>query len=72
MDEFEEKILPLLPASSHAAVDHFKGILRQKFNALAVDAAEIASLKDGEAVNGLAIEVKDRAYPHGRTGVTRT
>lgn len=72
MEEFETKILPLLPKTNHPAVDSFKGTLRQKFNALAVDAAEIASLREGEKVNGLAIEVKDRAYPHGRTGVTRT
>lgn len=72
MEEFETRILPLLPKNSHAAVETFKGTLRQKFNALAVDSAEIASLKDGEKVNGLAIEVKDRAFPNGRTGVTRT
>jgi hypothetical protein len=72
MEEFEEKIQPLLPANSHSAVQSFKGTLRQKFNALAVDAAEIARLGDGEEVNGLAIEVKDRAFPHGRTGVNRT
>jgi hypothetical protein len=29
-------------------------------------------LGEGETVNRLAIEVKDRAFPHGRTGVTRT
>lgn len=72
MEEFEDKIQPLLPAKSHAAVETFKGTLRQKFNALAVDAGEIASLGEQEAVNGFAIEVKDRANPHGRTGVTRT
>jgi hypothetical protein len=72
MEEFETKILPLLPANASAEVDSFKGTLRQKFNALAVDAAEFASLGEGETVNGFAIEAKDRAFPHGRTGVTRT
>jgi hypothetical protein len=72
MEEFEAKIQPLLPRNTTLAVETFKGTLRQKFNALAVDAAEIAELGEGESVNGLAIEVKDRAFPHGRTGVTRT
>lgn len=69
MEEFEDKIVPLLPETATQVVDSFKGILRQKFNALAVDAAEVAALGEGEAVNGYAIEARDRAYPHGRTGV---
>lgn len=69
MEEFEVKILPLLPKSANAQVESFKGILRQKFNALAVDASEVALLEDGESVNGFAIEAKDKVYPHGRTGV---
>lgn len=72
MEEFEAVILPLLPATATAQVESFKGILRQKFNALAIDASEVAALGEDETLNGFAIEAKDRAFPHGRTGVSRT
>jgi hypothetical protein len=68
LEEFEEVILPLLPQNAHEQVTKFKATVRQKFNALAVDASELVALGEGE-VNGYAVEQRDRIYPHGRTGV---
>jgi hypothetical protein len=58
MEELEGKILPLLPENAEGVVDDFKGLLRRKFNALAVDAIDVMNL-DGE-VNGYAVELRDR------------
>lgn len=64
LEEFEDIILPLLPANADEPVDRFKATVRRKFNALAVDASEVCEL-EGE-VNGYAVETRDRLDPHGR------
>lgn len=70
LEEFEDQILSLLPANADAeAIENFKGLVRRKFNALAVDAIDVMNL-DGE-INGFAVETRDRLFPDGRpsTGV---
>lgn len=70
LEAFETEIVPLLLVNHESdAVQDFKGLVRRKMNALAVDATDVMSL-DGE-VNGLAIEVRDRLYADGSrpTGV---
>lgn len=57
LDEFEEKIQPHIPRQ---AAEDFKGIVRQKLHALALDACDLIALKPGEQVNGAAIELRDR------------
>lgn len=66
LDEFESVILPLLPESATPQVTQFKATVRQKFNALAVDAAELVDLGEDMVINGAAVEQKDRIFPHGR------
>jgi hypothetical protein len=69
LEEFETVIVPLLLVNAESdAVQNFKGLVRRKMNALAVDATDVMSLT-GE-VNGFAVEVRDRLDPEGRpTGV---
>jgi hypothetical protein len=70
LEFFEEKIEPLV---SKEVSDEVKAMGRRKFNALATDACEIAELKADEAMNGLALEMKDRLHPDAaptREGVT--
>lgn len=57
LDVFDATVMPHLP---EGVGDHMKGIIRQKFHALALDAAEVAALKPGEAINGAAIELRDQ------------
>jgi hypothetical protein len=54
---FDELALPLLPAG---VAEQVKGTIRQKFHALALDAAEVATLKPGEELNGAAVELRDQ------------
>ena len=60
MDAFERDVQPLLP-ESHPAIELFKGVVRQKFNALAVDAAEVASISGGFVSNGFVDDVRAHA-----------
>lgn len=53
LDDFEAKAAPLLPAE---IADEFKGVVRQKMTALAVDAAEIADLEESQ--NELIAEMR--------------
>ena len=69
LEFFEEKIEPLV---SKEVSDEVKVMARRKFNALATDACEVVELKD-EAMNGYAIEMRDRLHPDAkpsREGVT--
>jgi len=66
LEEFEEKIAPLLPEPASEVVENFKGLVRRKMNALAVDAIDVNSV--GGHINGYAIEVRDRLHPEGRPG----
>ena len=63
LDLFEEIIEPLVP--EHAA-DKFKGIVRRKFHALALDANEVHGLAPGEELNLEAVRVRDQLHPEGR------
>jgi hypothetical protein len=57
LEDFEANVEPHLPADVAA---QFKGIVRRKLHALALDACEIISLKPGEELNGHAIELRDQ------------
>lgn len=63
LEDFEENVQPLLPKD---VADNFKGIVRKKLHALALDAVEIISLKPGEEINGAIIDLRDRLHPEGR------
>lgn len=66
MEAFEEMIEPHLPPGTEEQASTFKGLIRAKFNALAVDATDVMNLTDNAEINGFAIEMKDRLYPNGR------
>lgn len=70
LEEFEEKIVPLLPQNADGEVDAFKAMVRRKMNALAVDATDVMNL-DGE-VNGVAVELRDRLHADGRPSTVRS
>lgn len=58
LDEFEQDVEPLIPQEVAAK---FKGTIRRKLNALAVDAAELLELADGDLEqNGYAQDLRDR------------
>lgn len=63
LEAFEQQIEPHLPPEAAGDVQAFKGLARARFNALATDAVEIASV---ESVNGVAQEIRDRLSPVGR------
>lgn len=61
LTDFEHTIEPLLPASAAERVEAFKGHVRAKLNALAVDAIDIYETTErGTEINALAQELKDR------------
>lgn len=65
LEAFEDLVEP--QTTDADAVATFKGLVRAKMNALAVDAIETMNLVlSGQEVNGAAIELADRLYPHGR------
>jgi hypothetical protein len=64
MEAFEELVEP--QTTNRESVDTFKGLVRAKMNALAVDAIDVMNLQVGEEINGFALETTDRLYPHGR------
>lgn len=58
LEEFERDVEPLIPQEVAAK---FKGTIRRKLNALAVDAAELLELSDDDLLlNGYAQELRDR------------
>jgi hypothetical protein len=63
LDKFEELVEPHLPQE---VADEFKGIVRRKFHALALDANEVHGLAPGEELNLEAIRVRDQLHPEGR------
>lgn len=65
MEAFEELVEVHVPKGHEAEISNFKGLLRAKFNALAVDASDAMNLTDTER-NGYAVETLDRIYPNGR------
>lgn len=59
--KFEELCEPSLRAQGKdQEIEDFKGYVRQKMNALAIDASEIIELKPGETLNWAAVELRDR------------
>jgi hypothetical protein len=57
---FEERLLPLLPREAAGEVQAFKGLVRERFDALAFDADElIGLLVSGGEKNGAATELRD-------------
>lgn len=61
-EAFQTHIEPLLPASTVKALRDFKAVVRQRFNALATDAAEAPFLN----INGFAQQARDAISPVGR------
>jgi hypothetical protein len=57
LEQFERDVEPHIPPE---AADQFKGTVRQKLHALALDACEIMSLQPGEELNGAAVELRDQ------------
>jgi hypothetical protein len=51
LERYEELIEPQV--SDRESNDTFKGLVRAKMNALAVDATDLMNLPDGEEINGL-------------------
>jgi len=64
LEAFEELIEPQTTDAESVAT--FKGLVRQKMNALSVDATDVMNLTDGEVINGYAIDTTDRLFPNGR------
>lgn len=68
LGDFEENVQPHLPPD---VAEAFKGIVRQKMHALALDAIEVMSLAHGEEINGAAIDLRDQVSGvHNHRGVT--
>jgi len=67
LEHFEQHIEPSLPPDAAGNVQDFKGLVRARMNALAVDALEIMALEDrAMAVNGAAQELRESLSPTGR------
>lgn len=63
LEDFERNVEPHLPTE---VAENFKGTIRRKLHALALDAIEFMGLKPGEEVNLEAIDLRDRLHPEGR------
>ena len=63
LSDFEARVEPHLPQD---VADEFKGTVRRKMHALALDACEIMALKPGEELNGVALDLRDEVDPEGR------
>lgn len=62
LEHFEQHIAPHLPPEAAGDVHDFKGLVRARVNALAVDSVDVM----GYEQNGVALEVRDRMSPIGR------
>jgi hypothetical protein len=61
LTDFERYIEPLLPDPTNEGVARFKGSVRAKLNALAVDAIDVYTESErGVQINAHAQELKDR------------
>lgn len=65
LEAFEERIEPHLPAEAAGDVQDFKGMVRRRMNALAVDAADVMALDNGQ-INQAGQDIRDRLHPTGR------
>lgn len=63
LERFEETIQPLVPED---VADDFKGIVRRKLHALALDANEFHGLAKGEELNLEVLRLRDQLHPEGR------
>jgi hypothetical protein len=57
LSDFEEHVQPLIPPD---VAEAFKGIIRQKMHALALDACEVMTLAPGDELNGAAVDLRDQ------------
>lgn len=64
LEAFETRIQPHMPKAAAGDIQDFKGMLRERFNALADDAIDI--LGTDSAQNGVAQEIRDQLSPTGR------
>lgn len=62
LEHFETHIEPHLGPDAAGAVQDFKGLVRARVNALAVDSVDVM----GYEQNGAALEIRDRMSPTGR------
>lgn len=63
LETFEEVIEKHLPEDAAGDVQDFKGLVRARVNALAVDACDLITLmRVGEEQNELAREIKERLH----------
>lgn len=66
LSRFEELCQPELESQGkHQEIEDFKGYVREKMEALAIDTGEIISLEPGESLNWLAVELRDRVNATG-------
>lgn len=64
LEAFEEQIEPHMPNGTQGAIQDFKGLVRARMNALAVDAVDI--LSPDMVQNGVAQDLRDQLSPVGR------
>jgi hypothetical protein len=67
LEQFERDVEPHLP---DGVADQFKGMVRQKLHALALDACEIMSLQPGEELNQAAVDLRDQMADTDQRRVT--
>jgi hypothetical protein len=58
-DAFETHIAPMLEHEQLTVVRDTKALIRARVNAVATDAIDVFSLREGEELNGAAIELRD-------------
>lgn len=63
LERFEETIEPHVP---EGVAQDFKGLVRARINALAVDSVDILTLGEAGHQNGIAQDFKDTLHPTGR------
>lgn len=67
LEHFETHIEPHLPQDAAGAVQDFKGLVRARMNALAVDCVDLMALeRRAMEQNGAAQDLRDRLSPTGR------
>lgn len=60
LEAFEEIVEPHIP---RGASQDFKGTVRRKLHAFAIDVNQVISLEPGEELNGVAVDLRDRVWP---------
>lgn len=59
LDEFERKVVPLIPPGHEDAIKDFKGVCRAKLNGLTWEAISLLKLKPGETLNMETVEIAE-------------